>query len=287
MYGAYRSQRSRMQLVGQEYIDSGSGVSPHIIDEFDYWHVRVLAKLGALFERDTYSLGLTVTTPSLGVLGSGSTYTSIFIPRDSQAPLSAANFQKDISPDYQSNWAVGGGGSVRYKNTRFHGSLEWYQKVDRMEVLAADDFQEASTGLTLSNSAVLELDSVTNLGFGVEHILNPTVQVYVSYNTNFSARPENTDANLATSTWDIHQITAGSNFEIKQVEFTLGVEYGFGSDTVVLLSDVFEDEGVDLVIDPGTETVRYRRWEFFLGFTFLFGDDPKVKPKETLGREAS
>ena len=254
----------------------------HFVDEFDYWHVRTLTKMGVLYEGKSYSAGLTATTPSLGIMGSGSVFTSVHDPvLTPNAPVSAANYQEGLDPNYSSKWAVGGGMSYRYKNTRTHFSIEWYQAVPRTVVLESEPFQEASTGTLLDNSAVLELDAVTNFGLGVEHKLNDTVQLYASYITNYSALPDQTDANMAVASWDIYQLTGGSNFTLRGIEFTLGLEYAFGRNLVERVR--ISDDGQGLVFEPGGQEVRYKRLEGFLGFTFLFGEDPNAKPSQTLG----
>jgi len=283
-YIAYRGQRTRNQLVGQESVSGGPGRGVHLIDEFDFWHVRTLSKLGVLYEGERYSVGLTATTPSLGILGSGTVFTSIYDPVIAVAPLAAANFQQDLSPDYKSEWAVGGGLSYRYRSTRLHASLEWYQAISRREVLPTQHFRETSTGTWLSNSVFQELNAVTNFGLGVEHTLNSRVQLYVSYITNFSALPENNDTNMGVASWDIYQLTAGSNFTLKGIEFTLGLEYGFGSNTVDRLKFTDEDSTTETTFAPDPQEVKFRRLEGFLGFTFLFGEDPNEKPRQTLGQ---
>ena len=284
MYIAYRGQRRRSQLIGQESVTGGPGRGAHFIDTFNYWHLRTLAKLGVLYESEEYSLGVTATTPSLGILGSGSVFTSIYDPLSTPGtPFSAANYQESLTPDYQSEWSLGAGCSYKYKSTRVHASLEWYQAIARREVLPSEPFKESSAGKVLNNSAVQELDAVTNYGIGVEHVLSSKVQLFASYITNFSALPEKTDANMAIATWDINQLTGGGNFIFKGVEFTVGLEYGFGRNSIDRLQ--FNGGGAtgELAFEAGSQEVRFRRLEGFLGFTFLFGEDPNAKPSQTLG----
>ena len=100
-YFAYRGQRTRGQFIGQQTVSGGAGQAVQYVDEFDFWHLRTLTKLGVLFERQDYSLGVTATTPSVGIMGSGSVFTSIYDPVLSPTtPIAAANSQKDLSPDY-------------------------------------------------------------------------------------------------------------------------------------------------------------------------------------------
>jgi hypothetical protein len=144
---------------------------------------------------------------------------------------------------------------------------------------------ENLTGTILENDVIEEFKSVTNFGLGVEHDLTPHIQVFGSAITNFSAHPNSSETNMASSTWDIYQFTCGSNFTLAGIEFTLGVEYGSGNDLVdrIGLTDSTERDGGNIAFEPGKQEVRFRRLEGFLGFTFLFGEDPQDQPKQTLG----
>jgi len=284
-YVAIRSQRSRGQLTGQQVTSDGNAEAAQFIDEFDFWHVRLLTKIGALYEADRFSCGVTVTTPSLGLFGSGSVYTSLFDPVVGGPTLSAANYQDNLDPDYRSSWAVGTGASWRYKSTRLHASLEWYAKVARHDVLSVQPFAENQTGVVLTNSVANELQAVTNFGLGVEQILSPQVQLYLSAITNYSAHSRDSRSTLSSSTWDIYQITGGSNFTLAGIEFTIGLEYGFGNQLIdrVDITDASNQGESNIRFEDDKQKVRYRRIEGFLGFTFLFGDTPDDKPAQTLG----
>jgi hypothetical protein len=274
-YVAYRGQRTRGQVIAQEAVSGDPGSAAHLVDEFDFWHFRTLTKLGALYENEDYSFGITATTPSLGIMGSGSVYTSIYDPVSMPStPLSAVNLQEDLNPKYKSRWALGAGATYKRKNTRVHASFEWYQAIPKNEVLPAQPFPESSSGLQLTNSAVQELDSVTNYGIGVEHTLNSKLDLYVSFITNFSALPRQTDANMGIATLDIYQVTGGGNFSLLGIEFTLGLEYGFGQSDLELLRFIDSGQTADLSFEARHQKVEYGRLEGFLGFTFLFGDDP-------------
>ena len=70
-YGVYRSQRNRNELTILAASTDGAGLGVVGLTDFDYHHARMLAKMGLAYDNGRYQLGLSVTTPSLGVFGGG------------------------------------------------------------------------------------------------------------------------------------------------------------------------------------------------------------------------
>ena len=71
VFGVHRGQRARWDQSLQIAYPDGSGVSAAIVDHYDYYHWRMLAKVGLAWEDRTTRLGLVVTSPSAGLYGKG------------------------------------------------------------------------------------------------------------------------------------------------------------------------------------------------------------------------
>ena len=65
LYGAVRNQRGRFEILYQPVPTGTPGLALAAVDDYSYWHTRLLAKAGAYWERDRLSLGVTLTTPGL------------------------------------------------------------------------------------------------------------------------------------------------------------------------------------------------------------------------------
>jgi len=195
-------------------------------------------------------MGLTITSPSLNITGSGSVGTHFFlngIDRDGDGINDNefdSNFQDEVISEYKSSWAVGFGGGYRFGKFKFHLSAEWYDAVAKFSVLDTEPFLSQGSGETLTNDLTHELKSVINYGLGVDFFSSESLILSGSFVTDFSARNPETETNLTVSTWDIYHISGGSTFKVGNSDLTLGLEYAFGSKEI--------DQQIDIT-DPGNE----------------------------------
>ena len=71
LYGVLRNQRGRAELLTQPVPSMELGDILTSVDDFGYWHTRLLAKMGLYWDREVLSVGITFTTPGLPVYGEG------------------------------------------------------------------------------------------------------------------------------------------------------------------------------------------------------------------------
>ena len=70
---------------------------------------------------------------------------------------------------------------------------------------------------------------------------------------------------------DIYHFTAGSAFQIKGLDLTLGLSYSFGNDAVEVPGNLENPNEDSLIGDEnGTVDVGYSQWLFIVGFSFSF-----------------
>jgi hypothetical protein len=270
-YGVYRGQRSRNELSVLATAESGAALSVLGVTAFDYYHARTLAKLGVAYDDHRLQLGLSVTTPGLGLFGSGTVgYTRSLSGVDANGdgipdpPSLETRTEEGLPTDYRSSWAVGAGAAWRRGDTRFHLSAEWYAPVDRFTVLALPLEESGSNeGVELTQ----QLESVLNAGLGVEHEFGRDVSLYGAFRTDFSASTGDPTVNVALSDWNLYHVSAGLSFRIGDSQFTLGATGSFGSRTRPLATPLPPEDlpAAGLNADVG---IRYRRVVFLLGFLF-------------------
>ncbi len=271
-YVAIRSQTTRRQTIAQVVQETGEGAALISIDEFSYNHWRLLWKLGLAVDLEPLTFGLTVTTPSVGLFGSGSSFINaslvgVDLDEDgTEDSILASNYQKDLSSHYTSSWAVATGASYRLNRTTLYLNAEWFNAVKNFTVLAAEDFRSQTTGSLISNGAAHELKSVVNFGLGVEQNITEKFSLTGSFATDYSARSPGSD--ISVSSWDIYHITAGSRFYVKGFELTLGIERAFGSSPIASLANFNPDSPSDVLDEEQTTRAKYGRWEFMLGFSY-------------------
>lgn len=272
VYGVYRGQRLRTDLSAQVATgDGASGLTLLSVDDLSYDHFRALAKVGLALDLAPLRLGVAVTTPSVGLFGSGRasftrSSTGIPIPGARGDNFLENGFAEGLSTEYRTPLSVAVGASYRFGTTRLHASAEWFDAVERFDVIDPTPFSE-DEGRSLRPLLRQELASVLNAGVGAEVELGPELKLYGAFTTDFSANVHDRAVQHSLATWDIFHLTAGAGFRVGSTRFTVGVSYAFGRDEVLV-----GIPGVDLdlpVFGPEREAgVRYRRWKFNLGFVF-------------------
>ncbi|HET7294352.1 MAG TPA: hypothetical protein VFM88_18150, partial [Vicinamibacteria bacterium] len=172
-YVAYRGQRTRYELSGEAVRSPGAGGAVLLIEDLDFSNYRALWKAGIAVKRETWDLGLAVTTPSVGLLGSGqASYTRSAIggdPGSGQVEASVkVRHEEDLDSTYQSPWSVAAGAAWRRGKSTFHATAEWFGEVEAFDVLDVAAFAEDPAAERLLGRLRQKANSVVNFGFGFQ-----------------------------------------------------------------------------------------------------------------------
>lgn len=270
MFFAHRSQRGRAQSAAQALADDGRAAAAIQARDFSYWHWRVLWKLGLATRLERWRLGITVTTPSLGLGGRGDTsYDDTFVGQavdEDGNPLTfiATNKQR-VSSDFKSPLSIGFGAARTFGDTRLHLAAEWFNETPSYDVLDTEPFQAQSSGEIITTDVVRELDHVFNVAVGLEHEFSEDLQGYGGFRTDFSGLDRNSSANDALTLLDIYHLSGGAIFKMGQTDLTLGGVLAFGTAPVArelaIPAELQESQDVE---------IRYLRFTFIVGFNFVF-----------------
>jgi hypothetical protein len=280
LYGIYRGQRSRTEQSLQVTNPATNGVAALVINDFDYSHWRTLGKVGVAWDLDWVRLGLTVTTPSLGLFGSGNlgftrSVTGVPVAPGQPASFLSNGLDQNVPSEYHTSWAVAVGGSWRTGPFQVHTTAEWFAPVSTFTVLQGT----TSTGINGPISLTQELDSVFNAGVALEYWTGGVTAdegprtrntaLYGGFRTDFTASPNVTQNEVAVSNANLYHITGGTAFNLGSSRFSLGTEYSFGNkDRNFGLGGL--PPGVPLVGEGIPVHVKTTRWVFILGY--LFGE---------------
>ncbi|MGB5872278.1 MAG: hypothetical protein WBH56_00985 [Bacteroidota bacterium] len=261
-YFGYVGSRFGSQTILQALQSTGDIASYTDISDYRFYNLRTLVKAGVGLNLKPLTLGFTVTTGSMHILGTGSAGTHLFLA-GVDSTIFQSNYQEDVSSQFRSPWAIGVGGAYRFGMVNLHLSGEWYGAIEEYTVLDTEPYVAQGSGETLTNDLTHETKSVTNFGLGVDFFVTEKTIVSAGFVTDFSARVPDTQTNLSTaSSWDIYHISAGVTFPLGKSDFTLGLAYSFGSDT-------FENN-IDLTPGPDDVTrdskMVFSRIKVLLGF---------------------
>jgi hypothetical protein len=263
---AVRNQRGRAQALTQALGEQGQGGIAISSRDFEYQHWRFLMKAGISTDWERWKLGMTVTTPSLGLFGWGSSgidrsAVGQDVDQNGSATTEiATDFQDDLDPDYQSPFSLAFGGARSFGRSRIHLSAEWFDGVGKKNILEPEPFLSQSSGETVHYDTTYDADSVLNAAFGLEHRFENDVQFYAAFSTDFTAAPVRSSSNSSLASWDIYHVSAGSTFAVSGQELTVGLIYSFGSSSI--------GENV-LGLNPSLG-ISYRRFTCVLGVGFIF-----------------
>ncbi len=273
-YVMVRSHKTNFQLLAETLDSSGEIALAMGARKYSYQNWRLLWKLGASFDFDWVTLGITLTTPSLKLYGTGSTGMNTTgidwnLGDGARGDFLAVDYQEGLNASFRTPISLALGSTLKLRNVRLYGTVEWFSPMNKYEVITGEDFTAQSSGQKMSNKITHELESVLNFGLGIEYIFGPRLRTYGSFTSDFSARKPGTDTNLTVSDWDIFHLMAGADFGIKRTAFTLGLGYAFGDRKTGpgIEQSLLRTEGELLRLLSGLK-YRYSSLKLLLGFSF-------------------
>lgn len=267
-----RSHRKRASSLLQARADTGGGVAL-LQDDFDYQHWGLVWKLGVGAQLEPWRFGVTVTTPTVGLFGSGKVgYDETVVATDldgdgSSAASVLSDFQDGLPVTWKSPPSVAVGAAYsRHGTTRLHASLEWFGATGTYAVLDAEPISVDGGTESKSTDVIADFGSVVNFGVGLEQRISSKFDGLASFRTDQSATPQGSEGNVSITRWNLYHIAAGARFEVAMASFTFGAVYAFGSQA--LARQAPPPEGVFPPEEESTLRSRMRRLTFILGFEF-------------------
>ncbi len=272
-YIVYRSQRALMQEL-VEALSQQSRLAVAVGErQYSYYHFRALWKIGLACDFETITMGLTLTSPSLAIGGSGSTgVNSTLAGLDmngdgTSEDFLASDYRRQLPVTYESPFSLAAGMTFKIQKVRLYLSTEWFARVLPYTVVDAAPFVAQSSGEILSTDVTQELASVLNWGAGLEWFYSSRFKGYASFTTDYSAKKPGTSMNISLTDWDIHHIVTGGEFFIKKSSVTVGVGLSFGGREVGDRPDILTRRGLAGLWDPfGSLKFRYRCYKLIVGF---------------------
>jgi hypothetical protein len=237
-YAAHRTQRRRREGVSEAIGTDGLPRVNIDMSGGNYSALRTLAKIGGYFSSGPVSLGLTVTTPSLHISGSGEfgVNDAIF---NSDTTVLLATVQTDLSAEYKSPLSVGFGLGWQIGKARLNASGEWFDKIDPYVVMQGEEFVQQEPQQVQSFDVVQAMDEVLNWGVGLEYAFKPSVVGYGSFATDRTGLTDDIErADLSLGNVNLYSAFLGADFVVKTARLTVGAGYGWGSQPAPLITDV-------------------------------------------------
>jgi hypothetical protein len=270
-YVAYRGQRTRKEVAGEVALSPTQGGAGLLVEDFKYSNYRLLWKGGVSTQRPSWDAGLTVTTPSVRVFGSGrASYTRSAVGADlgrGSVIDVGVQHQDDLESSYQSPLSVALGGAWRRGPSTFHGTAEWFDSVAGRDALDTSAFAADPAADGLRKRLHESAKSIVNFGLGYQRAMNDQLSFYGAFTTDFTFADKDDSATSSLSTWDIYHLTAGTSFMVRKVKLTVGAAYAFGSDRRSISTLIVPERGTP-VLTPMPLDVTFSRLRLLVGFDF-------------------
>lgn len=278
-YAALRNQSFRSQ-VSAKGMDSGENFSHlYYMQDFDFWHTRLLVKGGLAFDYSPLTFGFTITSPSLGLLGDGSAHQDgslsgidAFDPEGSPDTFMAVNYQPGLTPTYKSPFSIAAGAAYQFGNTGLYFSAEWFNTVGKYDILSPDSFQSQShPDKTYIYDVSSSTRSIFNWGLAGSHNFSPGFAMYASYWIDKSNLDPNENPNMTMAFWNLSHLNLGASFEFLNIEFTGGLGYSHGKGTSEHFQSFNFEENGDVEGGFPETNVTFNRLTFLIGFNLPLG----------------
>jgi hypothetical protein len=274
-YLTLRSHEAQFQLVTEILPVHRDLIFNLNSSEYEYLHISTLWKLGLALDFRKWTLGLTLTTPSIklyGIGAAGFNVTSIgqFPDETDQSESEmSADYQQDVNSHFSTPFSIGFGFTYKLKSTKLYFSAEWYSAIKKFTVLDLEKSYSQTSGEEIDFSITHEVDSVINVAIGIEHVLSKRFAAYASFRTDYSAESLESDANLTITNWDLFHFVVGAIFSINKYNFTFGIGYSYGTNRRELEMDQIREK-LDERLLAIIENVQfdYSSIMVVLGFSF-------------------
>jgi hypothetical protein len=269
LFVANRNQRMRYATSLTATGDTGGVATANGLRGYDYYDLRLLSKIGMSTSFQRWNVGLTITTPSLHLFGSGdiSYETVAILPQHESV---TASFQDGLSSGYASSWAIGAGGEYIGSDWRAHVALEWFDRVN-VTVLDGEPFRSQTDSTTVIDPNVTNvMQSLVNVALGFERKFTERYSGYATFYTDFTGSEVGDRSVTTTTPWNLWTFGAGAIFSVGRSEFTTGLTYKFGGrDDLGSFNLIPDDDRDDQILSDSTNG-QFWRLAIVLGFKLEF-----------------
>jgi hypothetical protein len=274
---AYRTETIRGDFVAQN-AQADTVRSLTTTSDARFYHARVLAKVGGIYQNGRHSAGVAVTVPGFKVLGSGKTFANaaavnVDFDGDGQPDdLLASSVGEGLPVTYRAPWSVAAGGSYDFDPIRVHAAAEWVSSVSEYAVMAPESLDVLSGGTSIPLSYRKASRTVLNFGLGVEWRLGERAGLFAAARTDYSNLTQVPGSLVnSISSWDIGHIDVGAAFRIATLDLTAGVGYGFGAGPLFDVNRLptREDQSASELLAQSPD-IRYRELSGVIGFGLPF-----------------
>ncbi|MEI7726625.1 MAG: hypothetical protein WCK09_16065 [Bacteroidota bacterium] len=267
---------------------------------------RLMWKIGVIYKWKSVSIGLTVTTPSVGVYSDGKRVQHMEQQSNITNPETGLPMSDYLINDYEEKgnvkvsfntpFSVAAGLTYNFRDGRriLYLSMQYYSGIDPYKMVEAEESplmtsenggEQFSDWLTYVNGA----KPVFDVALGYSWTLSEKLMLKAGFRTDFNYQ-KNLDfgqlggnSKIRKTNLDLYYLTCGLSWVIFGQDIITGIEYSFGRSAnqtqIANLSDPVEYNFTEQKALQGTRinnaTSTYNALILYLGFSLNFGEKKK------------
>ncbi len=296
-FTAIRDQQNFFQLNSLAAdLENEVAVTTNLRYKLSMFDVRLLAKVGAIYESEDFRIGITFTTPSVhlyssALLGGYVSSTGLFYRNDEgniQGPhdFIATNTGKDLISNYRSPFSAGFAFVKIVDEYQFGFGGEYFAHISFNTVVSSENsnfiiINPSENELPINGKrAVLttfqEASSIFNYGFFIGRKITQELTAYFNFKTDFSTSKKhgNEFVYVNNDMWDFYHLTLGAIFQTQKISVGIAAQYSLSRDKNIpsltnLNSNGINSEDFFLINNDISEmNIIYNRLLISLGITY-------------------
>ncbi|MCU4175358.1 hypothetical protein [Carboxylicivirga sp. N1Y90] len=261
---------------------------------YSFKNYGLLFKIGLAAELDPVQIGLTITTPTIGLKGEGTfNYEQYLAGVGSEDAIYVRNNQSGVNCNYKTPFSVAVGVGVELWGGKLMGSGEYFHKINNYTIMQGETFTGQSTGTDITPMLQDKLSSVINFGVGYNYVFNEHISGYLSYSTDYSAAV-NSNKNLDDYSMDLQSSTFFSNInhygggvvlDFPRADITLGATLASAKYPISQPIDFPDGDGGSIVDPDKYSDVSWNRWRFIVGISVPFVNEAAKRLEDKLTKK--
>jgi hypothetical protein len=260
---------------------------------YKFYKIVTYSKVGLTGNFGKWDLGLTLTTPALGIMGTGEMNADLSLVNvrlgqdpttDRRNYLANGRFEK-LKVKYKMPLNVSFGASRQFGNVRMYGALDWYSAIKDYTVInpgEASFIQPSSSENVLYTDELLAVwetrRNVFNGSIAADWIVRPDYHLLFSFRNDnyYSNRPEeNKGFAIPKKVWNNYHLTFGTQRDFGASEWVIGLRLNMGSRNDYPQPFSFSDPTEDNFFQGERKTgkITSRGLQLLLSYTFKFNQN--------------
>ena len=265
------------------------------IEKQSLYTISLIPKLGLLYHKGQFGIGLSITLPSIRLWGDGNNkriirYSNVYVQGQKQDDFLKSDYNNYMVATIKEPLAVSLGLTYKSKNKRseyyftaeYFAPIKTYRMLDNTKISGwgQEENSPGSDFLSMKYGA----KQITNIAVGYRHKINDNFFILGGMKTNFSAYDPSSDDEwkdmnkYIIAIPSLYHISSGVQFKYKANTVIIGAEFTFGEEkNAKQLSNygypgIFDkDKHIALQNNP-EYTMEYSSSSlgFYIGYTFDF-----------------